>query len=547
MNPISFPTDYSETFSLIDKDNPYRSPNIGLFEENGIFFYLPEGIECSCPNMTVVAPPNCDLVHFLEASGWMFVAVKQKIMLICAQWNDAFDGLDEESFFDHLNRLVDDKTHYDAQRLFSYLAGYSEAASPVFRAAIRHPERYAGIAFVDIDPGVSIDPCLKKQANFGLSVPVTFFGGECTEESVPVLEFVGRNNCIPRPWHQGRKTLFLPDQTVRGDVVTSQHVADVLLDPGSSESLLSESAADDLWKEVSRTIRVSGIGAGDLHPNRSYAKWGLVRHDIDVDGIARYWLEYIPKQAVSRRAKRPLVVFLHGGSQTGASASYAAEWMNVAEARDFIVVFPTGTMRDFGTMAPHPAWNAQGSSELFDDEKFIRSMIDDVCSRMNVDRTRIYVTGHSMGSAMTQRCALAMPELFAAAASNSGVVTGGFMGDFDSPGVREDLKMPVMVQMGEHDVGGGRFEDNSNAARTVAYWINRGDLQPFDRPLACRTGRYGIRVWRDKRGIPLLSYVFTYDKPHCITPQDAWMYYDWFFSRYSRRSDGVILYMGMPV
>ena len=69
-----------------------------------------------------------------------------------------------------------------------------------------------------------------------------------------------------------------------------------------------------------------------------------------------------------------------------------------------------------------------------DDEKFIRSMLEDVKARFAVDSGRIYVCGHSMGSAMTQRAALAMPDIFTAAASNSGVVTGGFMGDFDTPG-----------------------------------------------------------------------------------------------------------------
>jgi poly(hydroxyalkanoate) depolymerase family esterase len=532
--------------SGIDPENPYLSTNSGLIHiDENLYAYLPNELELSCWNVTILPPAGVNPLRFLEDSGWRELADSQKILLLVfgADWS----SVDAEETIARVAKQVGSKEYFDAQKLFSYVIGYEEGALAAYKYLAKCPETYAGAAFVGLEKCKdALQGCLceEEAAGAAAQLPSLFITENAEAIQPAVSQLISQNKCLEEPFSFMGDTVYLPNPAVTGDEVASQRIADVIVRSVSDCADFDVPAA---WETLHRSIRIDGVGQGDLHPYRSMEEWGLVRRELKIDGVVRHWLEYVPKNNVSRRPSRPLLVFLHGGSQTAKSAMYAAEWMNVAEARDFVVVFPTGTMRPFDNQPPHPAWNATRASNLFDDERFIREMVEDVSNRQEIDRSRVYVAGHSMGAAMTQRCALAMPDVFAAAASNSGVVVGGFMGDFDTPGVREDLAMPVFIQMGEHDVGGGSFEENKNAQRTVEYWIKRGQLSPFESALEVQVGRYCLSQWVSKDSVPMLTYMRTFDKPHCITPQDAWLYYDWFFSRFSRRADGVIEYMGKAV
>ncbi len=538
----------AKALSDIDPKNPYHLPFSGLIDVGkGAYAYVPEALELSCWSLTIVPPRGVCPKSFLVDSGWKDLADSQKVLLLIANNEDGENDSVLENALSYLDGLVGSKEYFDAQRFFAYLIGYEDGAAAALRYILKHPASYAGVAFAGLEhQEVALGEigAEKNAASGEIAVPALFMTG-CEDPIQPaVAEFVRRNGCLAEPFSFMGDTVYLPNPVETGDEVSSQRVADVIVRATGSHGKVD---AASTWETLHRSIRVSGVGVDDLHPYRTTDEWGLVRHELEIDGVVRHWLEYVPKGNVSRCDSRPLLVFLHGGSQTAKSAVYAAEWMNVAEARDFIVAFPTGTMRPFDNQPAHPAWNATRASNLFNDELFIREMVEDVCARENVDRGRVYVVGHSMGAAMAQRCALALPDVFAAAASNSGVVVGGFMGDFDTPGVREDLAMPVFIQMGEHDVGGSTFAENRNAERTVEYWIKRGSLSSLDDALVSKTGRYSLRQWVTKEGVPMLSYMRTLDKPHCITPQDAWIYYDWFLSRFSRRADGTTEYMGRAV
>lgn len=558
MKVKSFPTDYSRVFSSIDLNNPYIHTNRGLYfletvdGEGSIYIYLPSDLEFSAWNVTVLASGPCEPVCFISETGWKDLADKEKFMLIIGipsgqpSGNDGYLGLME-----HLSAAVCNKQHYDAQPFCSYAVAYGSACCSLFSYACLNPETYAGVAFVG-EPVFAGDLAAMTERGRAVlpyvpaaevALPAYFecdSGNNACEAAIQL--FKKRNNTVEEPFIQGDMSVYPALQNVRRDSVNGQACASVVVREPLSTPAKSSSSA---WSYLRKVIRTSGVGPGGLHPYRTLEQWGAQRREIMHDGVRRFWIEYAPERNVSREQKRPVVIFLHGGSQTGYTGMYAPEWMNVAESRDFILVMPTGTVREFGTSAPHPAWNAKRDPGLFDDEGFIRQIIDDVASRYEVDRGRVYVTGHSMGSAMTQRCALAMPELFAAVASNSGIVAGGFMGDFDSSGVREDIQMPaVWIQMGEHDVGGGFFEDNPKAERTCRYWVQRGSLGEFDQPSTYSCGRYKTRVWANEQGVPMLSYTVALDKPHAVMPQDAWFYYDEFFCKFSRDEEGRLRYMG---
>ena len=45
----------------------------------------------------------------------------------------------------------------------------------------------------------------------------------------------------------------------------------------------------------------------------------------------------------------------------------------------------------------------------------------------------------------------------------------------------------------------------------------------------------------------MVRYTTTLEKPHAITPQDPWFYYDEFFCRFSRGETGELYYKGKLV
>ena len=45
----------------------------------------------------------------------------------------------------------------------------------------------------------------------------------------------------------------------------------------------------------------------------------------------------------------------------------------------------------------------------------------------------------------------------------------------------------------------------------------------------------------------MLTFVNVRNMPHANIPEMSWLTWDLFFSRFARRADGTLLYMGRPV
>lgn len=559
-----FPNNFTEQYSNIPSEHPYETLLTGGYRgtmdtENGIhqyWVYFPEGMEYSCKHLVLLIPNSESVDTFLERTGWIEISLREKLLLLMAGSSEDpwMTGWEAASRLVSLNRIRNDRTYMDTQRAFSYFAAYGEGAEHGHRYVSANPALYASAAFFgkiamsrdelekEGAKGTAASDILKRE----VACPVCFIG---RRELYPeyLLEYWRRAaKTEEKAYQQDNMTVWLPDAAQHGSAVDHQPVARVAwLDT----DLFGNDVSQKVWERfLSKTIRATGILNDDLHPYRTEEQWGIRRKEVQIDDFRRHWYEYVPERlAVLADDKIPVVVFFHGGSASALSGLYSHEWVQTARERGFILAMPTGTMRKQENVMPHPAWNAAGLSDHMDDEKLIRHMLADIQSRYPVDPGRIYACGHSMGAAMAQRAALAMPDVFAAAASNSGVVTGGFMGDFDTPGVRTDIPVPIWIQMGEKDVGGGTLLTNANAAKTVHYWVTRYKLLEEETPDYWRTGRYLNREWKTEGGVPMVRYTTTLEKPHAITPQDPWFYYDEFFCRFSRGETGELYYKGKLV
>ena len=114
------------------------------------------------------------------------------------------------------------------------------------------------------------------------------------------------------------------------------------------------------------------------------------------------YLKYLPKHYHNDTSKYPLVIYLHGGSQKGNDLEklkiYGLPYL-VDQGKEF----------DFIMVAPQCPDGKYWSSENWFD-----SLYSEVVSRYRIDKSRVYVTGISMGGYGTYIAALDHPEKIAA-------------------------------------------------------------------------------------------------------------------------------------
>ncbi|MQA93575.1 MAG: PHB depolymerase family esterase [Streptosporangiales bacterium] len=118
-------------------------------------------------------------------------------------------------------------------------------------------------------------------------------------------------------------------------------------------------------------------------------------------------------------AGRPLVVALHGCTQTAGPYGTGAGWIELAERHRFAVLLPQQETANNGNRCFNwfqSADTARGSGEALS----IRQMVARMAADTGTAPGRVYVTGLSAGGAMTAVMLAAYPDVFA----GGGVVAG---------------------------------------------------------------------------------------------------------------------------
>ena len=115
------------------------------------------------------------------------------------------------------------------------------------------------------------------------------------------------------------------------------------------------------------------------------------------------YLMFLPKDYTKSGKPSPMIVFLHGSGERGTDLEKVKAWGPPAMVEKnpdfpFIVVSP---------QCPEGQW-----WNIF----LLKGMIDDVLAKYNVDKSRVYLTGLSMGGFGTWELAMTFPDYFAAVA-----------------------------------------------------------------------------------------------------------------------------------
>jgi polyhydroxybutyrate depolymerase len=120
----------------------------------------------------------------------------------------------------------------------------------------------------------------------------------------------------------------------------------------------------------------------------------------------------------------PLVVLLHGYTSSAAEQEAYFQLTAESDRRGFLYAMPDGTVDPDGNRF----WNATGACCDFhgsgvDDAGYLRRLIDTVIASYTVDRSRVYLIGHSNGGFMAHRMACEHADVVTAIASLAGTAT----------------------------------------------------------------------------------------------------------------------------
>lgn len=162
----------------------------------------------------------------------------------------------------------------------------------------------------------------------------------------------------------------------------------------------------------------------------------------------------------------PLVINMHGFNSNMTQQRLYSEFNPIADAENFIVVYPQGLFRTtaYG-IGRH--WNAYWGTDV-DDLGFINHLIDYLYTVYQIDLSRVYATGMSNGGFMSYHLACELSDRIAAIASVTGT-----MSYEELLNCEPEYKVPVMEIHGTSDLivpydGNAAF---APAPEAVAFWV----------------------------------------------------------------------------
>ena len=127
--------------------------------------------------------------------------------------------------------------------------------------------------------------------------------------------------------------------------------------------------------------------------------------DITVNGKQRNMVVFTPNDLP---AKSPLFIVTHGMNQSPEYQYDADKMYEMIDTAKFVVTY----LRSDGN-----TWDVGGTN----DQTFVTKTIDEMATRFNIDKDRVYWSGFSMGSMLIHHCIANMQNKIAAFAPTSGI------------------------------------------------------------------------------------------------------------------------------
>ncbi len=121
----------------------------------------------------------------------------------------------------------------------------------------------------------------------------------------------------------------------------------------------------------------------------------------------------------------PVMLVLHGDGGTGAGIQSYSGFDAIADANNFIAVYPDAIASSWNRYVDNVAGDAGlNNPNAPDDVQFMTDLIESLCTNYQIDKSKVYVTGHSAGGFMAYNLALLLPNKIAAFAPVAGSLWG---------------------------------------------------------------------------------------------------------------------------
>lgn len=221
---------------------------------------------------------------------------------------------------------------------------------------------------------------------------------------------------------------------------------------------------------------------------------------------------YVPRRLPDHP---PLVVVLHGCTQTAAAYDHGSGWSRLADRHGFVLLYPEQDRSNNANLCFNwfePDDIARGNGEALS----IHQMIEAVVVAHGIDRDRIFVTGLSAGGAMASVMLATYPETFAGGAIIAGLPYGcasnaqEAFGAMRSQGRKRPEALAALVRRASGHQGrwptisvwhgsGDATVHPGNADSIVEQWLPLHGISKHPSTTDVIDG-YPHRAWRDASG-----------------------------------------------
>ncbi len=205
-------------------------------------------------------------------------------------------------------------------------------------------------------------------------------------------------------------------------------------------------------------------------------------------GALRMW-RFVPP---GLPAGAPLVVVLHGCTQTAAGYDKGAGWSTLAARHGFALLFPEQQRANNA----HTCFNWFEPGDVTRDHgevASIRAMVAKMEADLRIDPARVFVTGLSAGGAMTSALLATYPDVFAAGAVIAGLPYGSASSTQEALGA---MFHPTARQAAERGAAVRAASPSPQRKPVVAVW--HGDA---DRTVAPANAAELVKQWCDVHGL----------------------------------------------
>lgn len=558
----------------VDPENLNRVLLSGLFEEKAktaegerpFYTFIPENLEYDQQCLVIAPPAQADIPEFLESSGLRQFAEEKQLFLFFLKAEDGKWDLSgkDAAYMNAVYVAAQARDHYITMQDNFYALGFGNGADVAHQAVMTSSSEWSGLLTVgDLSVDLSRKVLEAEKAGLGENGELQI---AAEQSQVPVWMGVARlegsNAGTAAYWREqnhsqeaplsgdGADYIWMPPYVHELCDVNEETIAQVRVTEG--QAALTKAFLEKAWSYIGLARRHRGQGKKNLRYYKEPVALGGSRHTMELDGFRRTWYEYVPPCCTPDQAW-PVVVLMHGRGGTAETFFDISNVYQVANARRFIAVVPQASVHQQKKKGLRNVllWEGQLDGQGIDDVKFIRKILEDLQSRVQVDRHRIYACGQSSGGMMTDTLGQYASDLFAACVAWSGL---------NCPPMeylqrqRLPYKMPTVILYGDQD---NLFGGNDRVPG-LPFPVSTAFVPVVEERFA-REGldKNNVDTWQtypitwysypNKQGIPMFVAGVVDHMVHANYPAESWISYDQYMAKFTRGDNGELYYCGKLV